>query len=682
MINRKAYRQFLFAQRHRILVGFYAFWVAGSACASALDTIAGSQLAALDQTTAAVKKDVQVPSLASALGEQRYRYNLAKSALSTNKMDTYNRNYELLGDYPLVPYLDYTALRSQSLTSEAVDEFLDKYADSFLAVRLRQTWLTQLAARKQWQEYIDYYRPEVADTALECHYLYARVHGGDTQALEQTTSIWNVGKSQPTACDALFARWQKAGYRTQEVTWSRLDKAMQARQLGLARYLAAKLGGEHQKLAQLYLRVDQHPSLIKQRQLFRPQRPEIQQIIAHGVERMARTRAKEALAQWEAYEAQQLFSKEVSHAAKVTLVRYLTRQGSQADAEQLLQSSSSLRQTDIVEELVREALRDMDWQAVERRILMLPENQQATDRWRYWRARAVGELGLADADFPIPTEVYEALAGERSFYGFLAADILDRDYELKDMPLEVQPAVMEAVRTMPGMRRAKELWLTGSHAEAKAEWLHTIRHMAQQELIAAGELARQWGWHNKGIHAMIAGNLWDHLAIRFPLAYQEEVTRIANDIQLDPTFIYAIARQESAFAENARSSAGARGLMQLMPATAAQTARTNGLKHSLRDLYNPEHNILLGSSYMSSLLQRFNNNRILAAAAYNAGPHRVDRWISKPDKERPFDVWIETIPFHETRGYVQNVLSFSVIYGYRMGQATHLVTAKEAKDLL
>jgi soluble lytic murein transglycosylase len=669
--------------RHSMIAGLFVSLMAGNAMAVTGDG-STNDLVGLNKTDGGDSESIQIPSLASALGEQRYNYNLAKSALRDNDMKNYQQYYELLGDYPLVPYLDYTILRARlwELPYDAVDAFFAKHPDSFLAIRLRQTWLSQLAADGEWPAYIRYYRPDVANTSHECHWLHARLRSGDTTALAETARIWNVGESQPEACDPLFAAWRNAGYLTQELIWSRFDKAMQRRNLGLGRYLAAMLTDERRKLADLYMRVDRQPSLITQHREFRIQSLATQQIIAHGIVRLARHRAEVALKHWELYEAQQLFPKELGRNTKVTLVRYLARQDHQAEAEQLLSQSTALRQADVVEELLREALRDLDWQAVLRRINMLPEEEQTSDRWLYWRARAVGELGLADATTPKPEEIYRDLAGKRSFYGFLSSDILNIDYSLEDVPIEIRPDRLEVLEKSPGMRRAKELWLTGNYAEARAEWLFTTRAMNRDQLVTAGQLARQWGWYNKGIQAMIVGDLWDHLTIRFPLAYKEEIARIAEDTQLNPTLIYAIARQESAFAENAHSSAGARGLMQLMPATAELVARRKGMEHSLQDLYNPEHNMLLGSSYFHSLLERFGNNRILAAAAYNAGPHRVSNWISRSADQRPFDVWIETIPFRETRGYVQNVLSFSVIYGYRMGQATPLVTAAEAQDLL
>ena len=119
--------------------------------------------------------------------------------------------------------------------------------------------------------------------------------------------------------------------------------------------------------------------------------------------------------------------------------------------------------------------------------------------------------------------------------------------------------------------------------------------------------------------------------------------------------------------EDARSHAGAVGLMQLMPATAKETARRYGISlNSANDVLVPERNIALGTAYLAQLHDQFQGNRVLASAAYNAGPGRVRQW-TRGIGSLPSDVWIENIPFDETRQYVQSVLSYAVIYGDKLG---------------
>lgn len=390
----------------------------------------------------------------------------------------------------------------------------------------------------------------------------------------------------------------------------------------------------------------------------------MQAIIAHGVRRLARKAPLLAWQTWEKHEAQRLFDAELATQTKQDIVKYLTRNGYLHDAERLLSYSHSLRTPSLVENLIRENLETLDWAAVAKNIALLPQELQTTDRWTYWSARSHDMLATPHVN---TTKLYQKLAAKRSWYGFLAADLLDSPYVLEDATTQANASLKTALAHLPVLQRAQELWLTGSQNQARAEWYYALQTLNNQELLAAGELAKDWGWYNSGIVAMIKGNLWDHLTLRFPLAFDEQVAQASANNQLEPTLIFAVARQESAFAANAKSHAGARGLMQLMPATAKEQAKKSGRpNHTTQDLYTPEHNIALGSAYLSKLLNEFGGNRVLATAAYNAGKTRVKRWLKSPRAVTPADVWVEIIPFRETRQYVQNVLTYSVIYEYRL----------------
>lgn len=624
--------------------------------------------------------DVQKEQLAS----QRFHYQKAKLALAAGNMADYREHFDKLDDYPLKQYLEFTEIRRDlsALPFERIDLFLQTYPDTFLESRLRAYLLGTLAARKRWDDYLRYYLPTIASTSLQCHALLARHQSGDTSALTQVASLWNVGRSQPKACDPIFAVWRKAGYMREELIWSRFQKAMQNNAPGLARYLST-LMTELRPKAELFLKVHNQPHLVTNRTLFKDHDLPTQQIIVHGTKRLAYKQPLDALKHWELYEAQQLFPEHLSHDAKLHVVKRLIRGGHSHQAQHILSYSHSLRRQDVVEEIIREALASLDWHRVNDSIQLLEEDQRNSERWLYWRARAQDELDTKFDDFVPSTEIYHQLAENRSFYGFLSADKLHRTYALVDDSRPIDANLLQDVAAKNGIRRVHELWTIGNITEARYEWMHISRNLTSDELLAAGQLARDWGWYNTGINAMITGDLWNQLTVRFPLAYQEQITRLALDTQVEPTLIYAIARQESAFDERAQSPVGAMGLMQLMPKTAQYTAKMFGVKHNTKkDLLDAEHNMRLGSHYLKHLLGQFDGNRILAAAAYNAGPHRVNRWLSEAGKERPHDVWIETIPFYETRHYVQNVLCFSVIYGYRLGQPVSFVSELEARSAL
>ncbi len=612
------------------------------------------------------------------LTDQRYNYELAKSALKNDDLEAFEFHYNKLGKYPLVPYLDYAKIKKDlfQLPYEGVNRFIETNKGTYLEYRVRQQFLGALAAKRKWQDFLSYYRPEINEKAIRCQYLQARLNSGDDSALDETADIWVGGKSHPKACDPLFNKWRKRGGLTNDVAWQRFHNAMQNRKRSLARYVSRFMTADTKKYADKYLEVHAYPGRITKHRNFSEQSEKMQQIISHGIKRYARIDPVSALKHWELYEAQQLFDKDLNTDTKIYLVKRLTYKGHTGLAADLIANSQEIREQGVVERMIREALRGQQFDKVLEWISYLDEENQQSDRWQYWRARAQDELGLT-ANKTASSDIYQQLAQKRSFYGFLSSDKLDVAYTLGHKPSAVTQSTMMVVRNLPAIKRARELWLKGHYGEAKAEWQFSTRKMSSSELAAAGKIAERWGWYNKGIHAMIRGNFWDDLDVRFPLAFKEEVEKVSSNTAVEQTLIYAIARQESAFSKNATSHAGARGLMQLMPGTARQTARKNGIKHRDSYLFDPEYNIQIGSSYLNELLSKYNGNRILAAAAYNAGPHRVSKWIQKTPLDLPYDVWIETIPFRETRGYVQNVLAFSVIYAHKLGKKSEFITENE-----
>ncbi|MGV8836685.1 transglycosylase SLT domain-containing protein, partial [Cellvibrio sp.] len=351
--------------------------------------------------------------------------------------------------------------------------------------------------------------------------------------------------------------------------------------------------------------------------------------------------------------------------------------------EKLVASTPNLTRIDLLEWLLRESLRKQDWERVNEWLARLPEDARKTERWRYWQARTMEELEIKEINGETAASIYSSVAPARSFYGFLAADKTGVNYHLLDRPMTFTSEQIAEVENAQGILRAREFFARGELGAANREFFHTTRRMPLEKMVIAGRLAEKLGWYRNGIQVMADAQYWDDLQVRFPIVYKEHVAKAAQQTSVNPLFIFAVTRQESAFVHDAKSTAGAVGLMQLLPATAKQTAQKNGLSFTPQDLIKPEKNIALGSRYLDHLLGVFDGNRILAAAAYNAGPTRVKKWLNT-DKgaQLPYDVWIETIPYKETRGYVQNILSFSVIYAYRLGQETNFVTPAEANRQL
>ena len=256
----------------------------------------------------------------------------------------------------------------------------------------------------------------------------------------------------------------------------------------------------------------------------------------------------------------------------------------------------------------------------------------------------------------------------RGYYSFLAADRAGYRYQFAHVPLRYRPAELADIEQHPAILRARELYAIKRLADARREWNYAIERLDTPNLLRAAKLADEWGWHDRAITTLARARYWDDLELRFPLAHQQEVVREAQRQRINPAWAFAIIRQESAFTPDARSNAGALGLMQLLPRTARSMARSMRLRRPrYRDLLDSETNIRLGIRYLRQVQDRYDGHPVLATAAYNAGARNVRRWLPEAGNVAA-DVWIETVPFSETRDYLKRVLTYTVIYEQRLGK--------------
>ncbi|MGI9335884.1 MAG: transglycosylase SLT domain-containing protein, partial [Gammaproteobacteria bacterium] len=294
----------------------------------------------------------------------------------------------------------------------------------------------------------------------------------------------------------------------------------------------------------------------------------------------------------------------------------------------------------------------------------MPGEQSGANRWRYWRARALDELGRDGEARPI----FAALATSRGYYGFLSADRIDSSYRIEDQRFEPTAAEAELFATRAGVRRARELYRLGRITEARHEWRALSAGLDDRELAIAARTAKDWGWiSNAVVTGARSATLRNDLGVRFPVAFREEISGAAAAQNVDPAWMYAVARQESAFMSDVHSGAGAVGLMQIMPSTGKYIARKSKRKWGGRkSLEDPVTNTTYGSLYLNWMEERFGGRKLLATAAYNAGPSRVNRWLPTA-RALPADAWVETITINETRKYVQRVMSYMPIYEKHLG---------------
>ena len=278
---------------------------------------------------------------------------------------------------------------------------------------------------------------------------------------------------------------------------------------------------------------------------------------------------------------------------------------------------------------------------------------KAKQEWRYWEAKQ---------DISKNTKKLTALSKERGFYPMLAAAQLKQAYKV-DFPVAPSFTVEEQLPFEQVFAMIRELRELGRNGLAKQRWRILLDNADFTTQLKLAEYAENQQWFELAVDASIVAKAWDYLTLRLPNAYSEYFNAALQNLNISKTFAMAIARQESAWNPMAQSSANARGLMQLLPSTAKLTAENNQLPYQgEQDLFKPLNNILLGTAHLNELNGKYPNNRILIAAAYNAGANRVEKWLSRANGKLALDEFVASIPFYESRGYVQNVVTYDFYY--------------------
>ncbi|SQF97820.1 soluble lytic murein transglycosylase [Paucimonas lemoignei] len=606
------------------------------------------------------------------LSQQRQYYDEAKRALAKGDTGPYRMYASALADYPLEPYLAYDELtaRLKTASNPEIEKFLAEHGDLPQANWMKLRWLRWLAERGDWQPFVKYYDPKMNFVELDCLYgQYLLGHGKKAEGYASAEKLWMTGKSLPAACDGFFAQWATDGQLPEQKRWQRAKLAATAGNYPLATTLVNSLNSLAPQ-GKLLLEIAKKPEMLNNPAQFAPVDEAMSDVVGLGLRRLAKQDPQKAMEMLDGYSAKMHFSHEeqVQIAKEIGLT--LARRYDGRALEVMTKYDPDLRDNTVTEWRLRLLLRLGQWEDAYELTRRLPKDLADTNRWRYWEARS---LELAQPKSPLIPSLYKDVAKERDFYGFLAADRTQSSYQLNNKPLLLSQALITKVRNTPGVRRALEFHARGQIVDGRREWYHVSRHFSRDEMVAQAKLAYDLKWYFPAIRTISQAQYWDDLDIRFPMAHRETLVREAKVRGLHSSWVFAITRQESAFMDDARSGVGASGLMQLMPATAKETARKFSIPlASPQQVLDPDTNIQLGAAYLSQVHSQFNGNRVLASAAYNAGPGRVRQWL-KGANHLAFDVWVESIPFDETRQYVQNVLSYSVIYGQKLNSPQPLV---------
>ena len=598
---------------------------------------------------------------------QRKTFLQAEKQIWNDSSATYQNLYNQLHYYPLQPYLDQKRLMAKMKLSSAseISDFLTKYEGTPLDWPLRKKWLTYLAKRNKPVLFQTFFKP-TSNVELTCQYYSFELQTGvaPTRVLPKVSSLWMVGKSQPKVCDPLFKTWQQAGYRTNDMIWQRIVLSADGGKHSLIPYLTKLLPENEQAMAKLWHKVRRDPAYISKLSRFSHKTEREAEIVTYGLKRLIWRSPEQALDTYALAKSLLPFTKQQQQQITLKFALALASKNHADAANWLERVDENLFSSNLTQWYITDALRDQNWQHIKDKLLKLPKTVQQSLQWRYWYSRSL----LATDDLVQGTKLLNELAQSRHYYGFLAASYLNKASNFQNMPLVVSADEKALIVKSPEAKRAFELFAIGRFHHARLEWNYWLSKLNKREKLVASKVANEMQWFDRAIFTLAKVGYLNDVNLRFPLGFETDIKHYSGNEKINPAWAFAIARRESSFMSDANSPAGAKGLMQIMPGTAKQLARK---KVSNQYLFKAKNNIKLGTKYLRDLLDKHDGNQVLATAAYNAGPYRVKSWL-KDAEPLPADVWIETIPFKETREYVKSVLAYQQIYQHKVGQTGSL----------
>jgi len=566
-----------------------------------------------------------------------------------------------LRQHPLAPYAEYYRLRlsAQKYDETRVKDFLARYQSSYIADKLRGEWLQILGEGRQWAAFNEEFPKLVQqDDHVVCFALYMKLLNSDQTAVAELKSRWLSGRNMPRGCVAPFQELIRSGKISTDDIWSRIRAALAAGNTSVA-----KESNKHLAAGQAIdpRRID---AATKNPARFLDQQKNIKtradkEVVLFALLRLLRSDTNHGLARWLKVRGQfsatdqSYFLGNLAYWAAIRQDERALNWFTQAMSGKTTYPLSATNHA----WWTRTALRQHNWQMVLQSIEAMPESMRQEDAWRYWRARAFKATGKkSDAN-----KLLAQLSNEHSYYGQLAKEELGVMMSIPVVRHAPSEQDIRAMENNPGIRRALTLYRLGQRVEANREWSWTISQFNDQQLLAAARVAERHQIYDRTINTALKTVSQHDFSLRYLAPYRTQMEPVIKQQQLDEAYVYGLIRQESRFIADIKSSAGAMGLMQLMPATAKWVAGKLGIpKFQTGMVTEINTNLQLGTYYLRHVLDQFDQQPLLAAAAYNAGPGRARRWRDVKPLEGA--IYAETIPFNETRDYVQVVLNNSMYY--------------------
>jgi len=566
-------------------------------------------------------------------------------------------------NYILAPYADYwlMLLNLEDADNQTVRDFLNTYSEYPFADRLRGEYLKKLAKQQDWESFSNEFpNYQSEDAAVACYAAESSAINGDVSLLESAKTLWMQAKEQPSTCSGLYDRMQAANVLTEDDIWERFRLALGGDRVSLAKAIAKRSKTFEAIQYKLIDSAYGSPQLVLNKKMISFKTRFGREVNLFALNRIAKIDSQQALTAFRKVE--DLFKPE----DRSYFYGRLALQAAQRQEPEALKWFQKADNTELNKEqfawFARAALRQKNWQALLAVVGKMEPAQAEEGAWRYWKARALKAAGQnLEAN-----GLFAKLSTERHFYGWLAQEELDGFITAAPVNYKVSDEQVADIVKTPAFQRVEALQRVDLRWEAKSEWALATKDFDDQQLLAAAEFASRKQWHDLAIITADKTAEMHDFALRYPTPYRDLIKPAANEQGVDEAWVYGITRQESRFMHYAKSGVGAAGLMQLMPATAKWAAPRAGISnYNSSMIHDLDTNIALGTYYLSHTLELMNGQEVMATAAYNAGPSRAKKWAADIPLEGA--IYAETIPFSETRSYVQKVMANAHLYAQRLG---------------
>lgn len=564
-----------------------------------------------------------------------------------------------LDGHLLEPWIDYwrIAMRLEDTPLADVHAFFEEHANTYVAEMLRGDWLKVLGKRADWKEFareLPLYPRQ--DDEIRCYATLMGIERGEEFSMKEADWFWLAPAELPEGCGRLTERLLDDEQITVTDVWRRVRVLFARGQITAAKTALGYLAKEDSPDERMLADAARQPKRVLTRLPKNLDKRPVREVVLLAAIRYARTDPEATAAILEQRLAAQLPESEVNYLWGC--IGYEGAREHHPDAlKWYARASSKSLDEDQLAWKIRAALRAGRWQVVRDTIDLLPVSSRHDSNWTYWYGRALAALGEQTGS----RAYYLRIAGQTDFYGLLASEELGYVSTVPESVYVPTEAEVEAAGEARGLARSLEMIRLGMRTEGVKEWLFSVRYFDDAQLLAAAEFARRQGIWDRSISAADRTVRQHNFALRYPMPYRELFSEYAKTYNLDESWILGLVRQESRFITDARSGAGAAGLMQVMPRTARFVAHRIGIRrYDGRSVTEAKTNITLGTGYLRIVLDQL-GSQVLASAAYNAGPARARRWR---DEGRALEgaVYAETIPFPETRDYVKKVMANAVFY--------------------